>query len=128
MFAAIGFIAFLAGVVLAIVAGVADMTGQWIFWALLILGLIFGLFSVRGRELVPFLVATVAFVVIGNVFTPATSFRAAGTLDRVFHLLALFVAPAAIVAAVKVFLGVAGIRMFAPQPEPPRPEEFQQGR
>ena len=128
MFAVIGFIAFLAGVVLAVVAGLMELGGSFVFWGLLALGLVFGLLSVRGRETVPFLVAAVAFIVIGGVFSPATNLRAAGVLDRIFRLIALFIAPAAVVASVKTFLGVAGIRMFAPQPEPPRPEDFRVGR
>ena len=106
-------ISFFAGYVIAIVAGVLWPTNEPILIALLAMGLLVGFLNITSREIMPYLVAAIALIVIGTTH-PFNSF------DRVNHdlvinindvttLLALFTAPAALVQAIR-----AGITLSAP--------------
>lgn len=74
--------------------------------AIVILGVIVGLLNITGREVTPFLVATVALILIGQggVFSPLNGLVAGfGTqVDAIVRQVALFAAPAALVNAVRV--------------------------
>ena len=106
-------VSFFAGYVIAIVAGVLWPTNEPILIALLAMGLLVGFLNITSREIMPYLVAAIALIVIGTAH-PFNSF------DRVNHdlvvnindvttLLALFTAPAALVQAIR-----AGITLSAP--------------
>lgn len=98
--------AFIVGLILAVISG-------W-FWpdngrmaaTVVVLGLIVGLLNITGRQVIAFLVASVALVLIGqgNVFQPLNNFvKDLGTaLDSVVNEVALFAAPAALLNAVRV--------------------------
>jgi hypothetical protein len=102
----VGFWAFIVGFILAILAGIFWPTNQTIVIVLVILGIIIGFLNVTAKEFMLFLLATVALVVVGG-----QAFTALGTvgekLGDVLTHIAIFVAPAAIIAAVKALWTVA---------------------
>jgi len=108
---ALGAIAFLAGMLLAIIGGGVDPDNGTIVLVLVILGIVVGLFNITSREMIPFLVAAVALVVVGTV-------GAFGSLDKVVDgmgdvlngmvdNIAVFMTPAAIITAIRVVWSLA---------------------
>ena len=104
----LGSIAFILGVLLAIVAGiggslVAGYMG-YVTLLLVVLGLIVGFLNVSDKELIPFLVATIALMSVGNatllpldaVLSPLGTY-----LQSIVNQIVVFVAPAAIILALK---------------------------
>jgi len=108
---ALGAISFGAGLVLAILAGWLWPEVGWLSAILTLLGLIVGILNITGREVIPFLVATIALVVIGqgNIFDPLNDFVSGlGTgLDDIVDKIALFAAPAGLVNAVRAAIALA---------------------
>ena len=105
----IGEIAFLAGFLLAVIAGLAApyITEQtYIVIALYILGLIVGLLNIKKAEYTPFLVAVLAILASTNI-----RFGAYGIVgqyvDTILSYVAAFVIPAAIVVALKAIWDLA---------------------
>lgn len=103
----IGGWAFLIGLVLAIViAIIGSNAAPWAITTLAILGLIVGLFNITGKEVVPFMIAAITFIVtfqslsaiLGKI--PAVG----GFFGNFFELLVVFVAPAAAVVAFSALL------------------------
>jgi len=115
--------AFIAFVIIAIVMGLvvgymrynndsnlANIDG-WITLVLLVLGIIVGLVSITVSEVQPFLIAAIALIVAGmsNVWSPL------GTIHELLYLWAsyilsyitAFVAPAAVIIAIKGVLKMA---------------------
>ena len=82
---------------------VADMNG-WVTLIMLILGIIVGVTSVTAKEVIPFLIVTIALVVtnVADVWSPLSRvhellyYWATGTLNYIVA----FAAPAAVVIAV----------------------------
>jgi hypothetical protein len=68
----IGFWAFIIGLILAIVGGLVAHDNAAVVVILIVLGLVVGLLNVTGKEIMLFLVATVALIVAGGVFAPLT--------------------------------------------------------
>ena len=66
----LGAIAFFAGMLLAIIAGGLSRDNGTIILVLVILGVIVGLFNITSREMIPFLVAAIALVVVGTATDP----------------------------------------------------------
>lgn len=107
--AIVGFIAFALGLILAIIFGIAPISEtvtDIIVIILIVLGLIIGFFNITTREILPLLVAIIALVVVGNVFEPIALFGIGPVLDRILGLLATLMAPAAVIAAIKVLVSV----------------------
>jgi hypothetical protein len=107
--AIIGFIAFALGLLLAIIFGIvpiSDTVTNIIVIILLVLGLIIGFFNITAREMIPLLVAIIALVVVGNVFQPISAFGIGAVLDRILGLIATLMAPAAVIAAIRVLVSV----------------------
>jgi len=63
--------------------------------------LIIGFLNISSKEITLFLVATIALIVTGHVFTSLTLLGIGEFLNRVLSLVAALMAPAAVVAAVK---------------------------
>jgi hypothetical protein len=97
----LGFLAFLVGFILAVVAGLFFFDQSWVLIVLLLLGLLIGLLNVNPSEVLPFMVAAIALVVVGNVFTPITTMDIGVKLGHIMTLIAALMAPAAIVVAIK---------------------------
>lgn len=111
--------AFLVGVVVAVLAAVAWWAGAlaagsstlgWISALLVVLGIVVGLLNITEKESQPFLLAAVALLVAGTASFAALNTVVAniGTfLDQVVHNLAVLVAPAAVISAVKATWAMA---------------------
>lgn len=100
-----------AGFILAVLAGwLWPETGE-LSATLVLLGLVVGLLNITGREVIPFLVAAIALVVIGqgDVFRALNNFvNGLGTdVDNIVDKIALFAAPAALVNAVRAAVALA---------------------
>ncbi|MCD6576272.1 MAG: hypothetical protein J7K73_03880 [Nanoarchaeota archaeon] len=97
----IGYWLFLVGVLIAILAGLItpSTTNTTILWVVAVLGLIVGLINVTLKEEVPFLVAA---LVILNAAGYMSLIPVIGqTLTAILYYIMAFVAPAAIVVALK---------------------------
>ena len=108
-FAIVGFVAFALGLLLAIIFGIvpiSDTVTNIIVIILLVLGIIIGLFNITAKEMLPLLVAIIALVVVGNVFEPISALGIGSVLDRILSLIATLMAPAAIIAAIRILVAV----------------------
>ena len=101
----LGSLAFVAGVALAILAGlIPAMQTPNVTWILVVLGLIVGFMNITEKETVEFLVAAVALLIAGS----AGSLPALGiVILAVLENIVAFVAPAAVVVAIKAIYSLA---------------------
>lgn len=99
---------FLAGVVIAVILGVMGERTPTTTNILLVLGLIVGLLNITGKEIVPFLVASVALIVSGLV--GGVSQALPGWLTAILANIIIFVVPAAIVASLKTIYVLAATK------------------
>ena len=108
----IGFWAFVLGLVIALVFGILAALGiamgaiPAIIVILIVLGLVVGFLNITAKEILLFLVATIALIVVGGVFAPLNIFAIGAMLDSILALVATLMAPAAIVAAIKALWAV----------------------
>ena len=108
----IGFWAFILGLVIAVVFGILAAMGiapaalPAIVVVLIILGIIVGILNITAKEIMLFLVATIALIVVGGVFAPLRTFSIGAILDAILALVATLMAPAAVIAAVKALWAV----------------------
>jgi hypothetical protein len=109
----VGFWAFIAGLVIAVVVGILAALGivgaavmPAIIIVLIILGLVVGFLNITAKEILLFLVATIALIVVGGVFAPLSVFSIGAMLDAILALVATLMAPAAVVAAIKALWAV----------------------
>jgi hypothetical protein len=110
--------AFIAGVIIAILAGIAAAFGgamaDWAPLVMLILGIVVGLTTITEKETTPFLVAAIALLVAngGRAFLILDGVMPGlGTgIDTILVTLAAFVAPAAIIMAVKAIYNIGRAR------------------
>jgi hypothetical protein len=101
----IGHWVFLLGVFIAIVAGFLAGSNTTIVWVLAVLGLLVGLLNLQMSETHGFLVATLVLVVSAgslNVLPVIGS-----TLGVILQYIVIFVAPAALVVALKAVYNFA---------------------
>ena len=114
----LGAIAFFAGMLLAIIAGGVSRDNGTIVLILVILGIIVGLFNITSREMIPFLVAAIALVVVGTAVASQGNFGPFSPLDDVIDglgrvlngmvaYIAVFMTPAAIITAIRVVWSLA---------------------
>ena len=99
--ALIGFWAFIIGLIIAVVGGIALPQNEILIIVLIILGIIIGFLNITAKEIMLFLVATIALVVVGNVFAPLTVLDIGKVLGNMLSYVATLMAPAAIIAAIK---------------------------
>ena len=104
--AMIGFWAFIVGLIVAVVGGIALPQNAIIIIVLIILGIIVGFLNITSSEIMLFLVATIALVVVGNVFAPLTVLDIGKFLGNMLSYVATLMAPAAIIAAIKALWSV----------------------
>jgi hypothetical protein len=118
--------AFMAVVVIAIIAGLAYGYNEWdhmenavdlwdtgwIMLIMVILGIIVGLVSITAKESTPFLIASIALIVTGTMMEP---FNAINTVAAplgymatwIVTFIAAFAAPAAVLIAIKAVYAMA---------------------
>lgn len=103
-----GHYAFLVGVLLAVVAALvpALQTATWVPWTLIVLGLIVGFINITAKETTEFLVATIALMAVGTGGLSAVP-TAGAIVTAILKNLVAFVAPAALVVALKAIYALA---------------------
>jgi hypothetical protein len=109
MMSKIGFWAFIIGLILAVVAGLITVNkdpNAAVVVVLIILGLIIGLLNITGKEIMLFLVATIALIVTGHVFQSLTVLNLGKYLDQILNYVATLMAPAAVVASIKALWAI----------------------
>lgn len=112
----IGSWAFIIGVVIAIVTGVfiglipAAAGEAWIGYvplALVILGLIVGFLNIGDKEVMPFLIASIALIMVGTVAELDTIPYLGTMFATIVNYIAVFAAPAALVVSLLEFYRLA---------------------
>jgi len=106
----VGHYAFVGGVVIAIIAGLLQTTSTFFAFSILLLGVVVGFLNVSAKEVTPFLVAAVALILAGSADFQILNiiFAPLGTvLTSLFSYIKLFVAPAAMVVALKSIIALA---------------------
>ena len=107
----IGLLAFLGGMILAVVGGIGYRDYSSITLALVILGILVGLLNITGKEVLPLLIAAIALIVVGLTkgFAPLDDIGGeAGTkLNVIVAYIAIFITPAAIISAIRAVWALA---------------------
>lgn len=98
--------AFILGLVLAILAGFVTMPDQTIVLVLAVLGIIVGILNVSDKEVVPFLVAALTFMLAASSLGIVFSAVGVTQLNTVMNYIGVFVAPAGAVVAIKALYGI----------------------
>ncbi|MBS3167809.1 hypothetical protein J4216_01660 [Candidatus Woesearchaeota archaeon] len=110
----IGGWSFIVGALIALILGVIPSTANkpWVIGLLLVLGVIVGLINITDKEIVPFLIACVAFLVAAPTFGAAVAAGGFGAtfswLTRILTHIGVFVVPAAVIASIKAIMALAG--------------------
>ena len=102
----IGFWSFIIGLVIAVVAGIIAPANNVAIVILIILGIIIGFLNITAKEIPTLLMATIALIVVGNVFAPLNMLGIGKILGNILTYVATLVAPAAIIAAIKALWAV----------------------
>jgi hypothetical protein len=102
----VGFWAFIAGLILAVVAGILVPSNETIIIVLIILGILIGILNITAKEFMLFLVAAVALIVVGNVFIHFTVLGVGERLGGILSYIAVLVSPAAIIVAIRALWAV----------------------
>jgi hypothetical protein len=103
----LGHYSFIAGLILAVVVAlVPQLRGDIAVWIMVVLGIIVGFLNITAKETTAFLVATVALIIASSA--SALSLAAIWTgLTAMLGNAIIFIAPAAIVVAVKSIIELA---------------------
>ena len=103
--------AFIIGVIIAVVVSlfkVNNTISGWLVLLLVVLGLVVGLLNVTEKETTPFLVAAAALLITGTAGSSLAIIPViGGYLQSIVQNIAVFVAPAAIVVALKAIQALA---------------------
>lgn len=103
----IGSYSFIAGVVLSILIGfVALSVAKTVLLVLVVLGLIVGFLNITEKESTPFLVAAIALMAAGSAQLSLIP-RVGEPLSKIIGAITIFVAPAAIIVALKAIKDMA---------------------
>ena len=105
----VGSWSFIIGLVIALIFGLMPSLsgGSWIS-ILVILGVIVGFLNVTGKEVHGFLVASIAVMLAGGSSNIMSAVPLVGSfLEKILNNFVIFVAPAAIIVAVKELLTLA---------------------
>ncbi|MBI5389220.1 hypothetical protein HZB01_02465 [Candidatus Woesearchaeota archaeon] len=105
----VGRVAFIVGVVLAVVSGVFGAGNSYVISALVVLGLIVGFLNVTEQETNTFILTTVALVIVSNM---AGSYLGkvdvvGAYFDGIFGAIITFITPATIVVGLKTIYALA---------------------
>lgn len=103
--AKIGEWAFLAGVAIALLLGlfIGEAVGAWAT-TLIVLGIMVGILNIAEKETTAYLVAAIALLVAGSAGLGSLPFTNLMNLSAMLGNIVLFVAPAAVIVAVKTVL------------------------
>ncbi len=92
-----GKIAFIVGLVLAVLAGFVNLT--WVWWVLAVLGLIVGFLNVTDSEVRGFLLAAIGLILSASSIQQLPYIG--GTLTTILGNVVVFIGPAVLVVALK---------------------------
>ncbi len=120
MLSVVAMVAFIAGYVLSIIAGIWSPNSGALILILVILGVIVGLLNITGKEIIPYLIAAIALIIVGNIgdggaFTSLNLvWGGAGPghglgdgINRIVKMMATFSAPAAVIQAIRAGVALA---------------------
>jgi hypothetical protein len=110
--------AFILGVVIAIIAGLVSaflgMYSGYVLLVLVVLGLIVGFLNIKDKEVTGFLIAAIALMAVGTAnlssldsLTPGLTAGLGTLVQNIVQYIAAFVAPAALVVALKEVFDIA---------------------
>lgn len=102
----VGFWALIAGLIICLVAGIVSPHNTPVSIVLIVLGVIIGFLNITSKEMMLFLVAAIALVVVGNAFSVVTMLNIGTALGGILSYIATLVAPAATVVAIKALWAV----------------------
>jgi len=108
--ALVGFVALIAGMVVALMGGFFARDNGTVVLILVVLGIIIGILNITPREQMPFLVAAIALVVVGRAgFAPLDDVvkGLGASLGSIVSYMAALMAPAAIINAVRAVWSLA---------------------
>ena len=114
-FEKLGEYAFLACIVIAVVAGIAsgvgDFSSAWIALVLVVLGVVVGFTTITEKEVTPFLLAAIALTVASSggwflIINEAVA-ELGTVINSILFNIVSFVAPAAIILATKMIYELA---------------------
>ena len=108
----VGELAFLACVVIALIAGIVTPAAGagWILALLVVLGIVVGILNVSEKETTSFLVAAAALMIAGTASFDSINQVASGAgtiINSIINYIGVFVAPAAIIVALKAIYALA---------------------
>lgn len=96
---------------ISVIAGIWWPDNSGIIATLAVLGLVVGIFNITTREIIPYLVAAIALVLIGTAqpFTPLDDvWDGLGRRSNdIVGLMAIFTAPAAVIQAIRAGISLA---------------------
>jgi hypothetical protein len=103
-----GHYAFLGGIALAVLAALipALQIANWVPWVLILLGLVVGFLNITAKETTEFLVATIALMAVGTGGLSVVP-TAGAALSAIMKNIVVFVAPAALLVALKAIYSLA---------------------
>jgi len=109
MMAMIGPWAYIAGLIIALIAGFAAPGNAMVVWGLAALGLLVGLLNVTEKETLLFLVAALAFLLSASSLSAVFSVipGIGSGVAQVFQYLVVFTAPAAAIVALKALYEIS---------------------
>lgn len=116
MGAVLGAVAFFTGMIIAMICGaVPDWRDNGaVVLILVIMGIMVGVLNITGKEIIPFLIAAIALVIVGlagGSFSALDNIEAIDglgrALDGIVNLIAVFMVPAAVINAVRVVVELA---------------------
>jgi hypothetical protein len=102
----VGFWAFIVGLVVALIAGIVAPANSVVAIILLVLGIIVGFLNITAKEITLFLVASIALILVGNAFAVITIGDIGKFIGQILAYISTFVAPAAIIGAIKALWAV----------------------
>jgi len=105
----VGSLDFMAGLMLALAAGIIIPGNPIVVLSLVIMGIIVGVLNISNKDTITLMVAAVAIVVVGTAgFAPLDQLvdGLGSTINEIVNYLARFMAPAAIITAARALLSV----------------------
>ena len=102
----VGFVAFIVGLILAVIAGIWFFNEAWVVVVLLLLGLLVGFINIPGKDATALLIAIVAVFTVGNVFASVTALDIGTYVGKILAMAGALIGPAAFVVAAKTIWAI----------------------
>jgi hypothetical protein len=99
-------IVFAIGIIISIVAGFVAPQNAIVVIVLVIIGIIVAALNIRTKQIVPMMVAAIAFIAAGGVFDIMDALSIGNILNDILSLFAVIAAPIAAIMAAKLFWNI----------------------